>query len=262
MAFGPDGALYVADHINNRVRRIDTAGIITTIAGSGPAGLDLGSFSGDGGQATSATLQEPTAVAFDSAGNLYISDRDNNRIRKVDPHGVISTIAGNGEPSSRNDGVLGTETSLRTPYGVVADAKGDVILVDGYDQLVRMVDPHGIISTIAGTGVDASTGDGGLATKAAIEPQYVAVDAAGNLYVTDDFSRSLRRIDRRGIITTVAGNGDSGPPRDGLPARMATFAVMSSPAFDGAGNLYVTDLTSVYRIDESCTLTRVAGKRP
>ena len=180
MAFGPDGALYVADHINNRVRRVDSAGTITTIAGSGPAGLDLGSYSGDGGAATSATLQEPTAVAFDAAGNLYISDRDNNRIRKVDTHGIISTIAGNGASGAAKDGVLGSRTSLDTPYGVVADANGDVILVDGGHLRVRKVDRHGIIRTIAGTGVDASTGDGGPATRAAIEPQYVALDAAGN----------------------------------------------------------------------------------
>ena len=109
MAFGPDGALYVADHINNRIRRVDNAGTITTIAGSGSAGLDLGSFSGDGGPATSATLQEPTAVAFDTAGDLYISDRDNNRIRKVDTDGIISTVAGNGVIGPPNDGVSGKD---------------------------------------------------------------------------------------------------------------------------------------------------------
>ena len=125
-----------------------------------------------------------------------------------------------------------------------------------------MIDRRGIITTIAGTGNDASTGDGGPATKAAIEPQHIAIDLAGNLYVTDDFARSLRRIDRDGIITTIAGNGDAGPPQDGMPALKATFAVMSSPAFDSAGNLYVTDLTSVYRIDKNGVLTRVAGKRP
>ena len=193
--------LYVADHINNRVRRIDTAGTITTIAGSGPAGFGPRLRLGDGGPATIATLQKPTAVAFDSAGDLYISDRDNNRIRKVDTHGIISTVAGDGDTGFSKDGVLGSKASLNTPYGVVVDARGDVIFVDGGNQRVRTIDAHGILTTLAGTGVDASTGDGGLATKAAIEPQYVALDAAGNLYVTDDFSRSLRRIDRHGIIT-------------------------------------------------------------
>ncbi len=99
IAFGPDDALYVADHVNNRIRRIDGAGVITTFAGSGPDGLNLGSFSGDGGPATDATLQEPYGVAFDRVGNLYITDRDNNRIRKVDNDGTMSTIAGNGRPA-------------------------------------------------------------------------------------------------------------------------------------------------------------------
>ena len=261
MTFGPDGALYVADNVNNRIRRIDAAGTVTTAAGSGPTGLGQGSLSGDGGPATRATLQKPTAVVFDRAGDLYISDRFNNRIRKVDTKGTISTIAGNGTTASSKDGVLGTRTGIDTPYGVAADAKGDVIFVDGANMRVRMVDPHGIITTIAGTGKDASTGDGGPATKAAIEPQYVAFDAAGNLYVSDDYSRSLRRIDRRGTITTVAGGGTAGLPQDGMSALKATFPDITSPTLDGAGNLYVTDLTSIYRIDKNGIVTRVAGKR-
>jgi sugar lactone lactonase YvrE len=262
MAFGPDGALYVADNVNNRIRRIDAAGTVTTTVGSGPTGLGRGSFSGDGGPATGATLQKPTAIAFDRTGNLFISDRFNNRIRKVDKKAAISTIAGDGTTGASMDGVLGTSTGIDTPYGVAADTKGDVIFVDGANMRVRMVDPQGIIATVAGTGTDASTGDGGPATKAAIEPQYVALDAAGNVYVTDDFSRSVRRIDRHGVITTIAGNGAAGPLRDGMPALLAHFDSVSSPTFDRAGNLYVTDLTSVYRIDKGGLLTRVAGKRP
>ena len=103
MAFGPDGALYFADHASNRVRRIDRGGIITTVAGSGPAGIGQGSFSGDGGSAVDATLQEPTDVAFDRAGNLYIADRDNLRVRRVDPQGVITTVAGNGSRGFSGD---------------------------------------------------------------------------------------------------------------------------------------------------------------
>ena len=261
MAFGPDGALYFADHINNRIRRIDAAGIITTIAGSGPAGLNLGSFSGDGGQATKATLQEPTAVAFDKAGNLYISDRDNNRVRKVDRKGIISTIAGDDTAGYSGDGALGSRASIDQPAGLVVDARGDVIFVDSDNLRVRKVDPRGIITTIAGTGWNASTGDRGPATKAEIAPGDVALDSADNLYVTDDASHSLRRIDRRGTITTVVGNGTAGVPEDGMAALKAPFARASSPTFDKAGNLYVTDLTSVYRIDKSGIVTRVAGKR-
>lgn len=262
MAFGPDGALYVVDHVNNRVRRIDAAGIITTIAGSGAAGLDLGSFSGDGGPATQATLQEPWPLAFDlAAGNLYIGDRDNNRIRKIDRTGTISTIAGNGKRGYSGDGVLGSQTSIDTPYGVGVDGKGDVIFSDGINMRVRMVDPDGIITTIAGTGLDASTGDGGPAAKAAVEPGDLLVGPTGDVYVTDDLSHRLRRIDANGIITTVVGNGTAGIPEDGTKAVDAPFAAAASPTMDGAGNLYVTDGTSVYRIDAKGILTRVAGKR-
>lgn len=261
MAFGPDGAMYVGDHVNNRIRRIDAAGITTTVAGSGPAGLDLGSFSGDGGPATAATLQEPEFVAFDHAGNLYIGDRDNNRIRRVDSKGVITTIAGNGQPGYSGDGAPGSRASIDTPYAIVVDAMGDVIFSDGANMRVRMIDRKGTITTIAGTGVDASTGDGGLATKAEIEPGDLGIDAAGNIYVTDDFSHRLRRIDTKGIITTVVGNGKTGVPLDGMSALQAPFRAVGSPVFDAHGNLYVTDLISVYRIDVKGVITVLAGKR-
>ncbi len=261
MAFGPDGAMYVGDHVNNRVRRIDKAGIITTVAGSGPAGLNLGSFSGDGGPATAATLQEPEFVAFDRAGNLYVGDRDNNRIRKIDQQGTITTIAGNGTAAYSGDGVVGFQTGIDTPYGITVDAKGDVIFSDGANMRVRMIDGGGRISTIAGTGIDASNGDRGAATKAAIEPGDIGVDAAGNVYVTDDFSHCLRRIDSKGVITTVVGNGETGVPVDGMSALQAPFRAVLSPVFDAVGNLYVTDLISVYRIDTKGVITVVAGKR-
>jgi sugar lactone lactonase YvrE len=261
MAFGPDGAMYVGDHVNNRIRRIDAAGIIATVAGSGPTGVNQGSFSGDGGPATEATLQEPEHVAFDRAGNLYIGDRDNNRIRKVDPQGIITTIAGNGKTGYSGDGVLGSQTSIEGPYGVAVDAKGDVIFVDGANMRVRMIDLHGTITTIAGTGQDASNGDGGPATKAALEPQNLAVDASDNIYVTDDKSRSLRRIDGHGIITTIAGGGTVGVTSDGMAARQASFPGIGGVAVDGVGNVYVTDLIRVYRIDPKGVLTVVAGAR-
>lgn len=261
MAVGPDGSMYVGDHVNNRVRRIDGAGIITTVAGSGPVGVNMGSFSGDGGPATLATLQEPEQVAFDRAGNLYVGDRDNDRIRKVDSNGVIGTIAGNGQPGYSGDGFLGSEASINRPYGVVVDAEGNVYFADGANMRVRMVDRHGIITTIAGTGVDASTGDGGPAIEAAIEPGDLLADASGNVYVTDDASHTLRRIDRYGTITTVIGSGKAGVPKDGTPALQASFDALGGPAMDSAGNLYVTDLTSVYRIDTKGIVTRIAGKR-
>jgi len=245
MAFGPDGAMSFADHGNDRIRRIDTAGIITTVAGSGPTGVDMGSFSGDGGPAVKATLQEPYGVAVDRAGDIYVSDRDNNRIRKIDPKGIITTIAGNGHTGYSRDGVLGTETSIEFPLGVAVDAQGNVLFVDANNKRVRKIDGHGVITTIAGTGKNAATGDGGLARKAGLaDPENLVFDAAGNLYVTDTVFDRLRRVDGHGIITTLPSNRGG----NGL-------------AIDPAGDLYVTGSggTSVYRIDTKGVVTLFAG---
>jgi sugar lactone lactonase YvrE len=246
MAVGPDGTFYFADHANNRIRRIDGAGIITTVAGSGSAGVDQGSYSGDGGPATKATLKEPFGLAFDALGNMFISDRDNNRIRKVDPSGVITTIAGNGKFEPPRDGVMGTESSIDFPLGIICDAKGNVLFADANNKRIRRIDASGRITTIAGTGENRATGDGGPATKAALaDPENMAFDAAGNLYITDTVSNTLRRIDSNGVITTLAsklgGNG---------------------LAIDSAGNLFVTqaDSNGVFRIDTKGVVTRVVGK--
>jgi sugar lactone lactonase YvrE len=246
LAIGPDGAFSFADHVNNRIRRIDAAGIITTVVGSGATGVDQGSYSGDGGPATAATISEPYGVAFDRAGNLYISDRDNDRIRKVDPTGVISTIAGNGKIEPPRDGVRGTESSIDFPLGIICDAKGNVLFADANNKRIRKIDGKGIITTIAGTGENLATGDGGPATKAALaDPENLAFDAAGNLYITDTVSNTLRRIDSHGVITTLASRRGG----NGL-------------AIDAAGNLFVTDAgsSSIQRIDTNGVVTRVAGK--
>jgi sugar lactone lactonase YvrE len=246
MAIGPDGAFYFADHANNRIRRIDAAGIITTVAGSGAPGVNQGSFSGDGGPATAATLREPYGVAVDAAGSLYISDRDSNRIRKVDPSGVISTIAGNGKTEPPRDGVPGTESSVDFPLGIIVDATGDVLFADGNNKRIRKIDTNGVITTIAGTGENKATGDGGVATTAALaDPENMVFDTAGNLYITDTVSNTLRRVDIHGVITTLASN------RGG-----------AGLAIDAAGNLFVTDAdgNGVFRIDINGVVTRVAGK--
>ncbi len=263
LAFGPDGALYVADHINNRVRRIDQAGMISTVAGSGPAGLDRGSFSGDGGPATSATLQEPWGVALDRTGDLFIADRDNHRIRKVDAHGIISTIAGNGETAYSGEGVLGSKAGIGLPLGITADAQGNVLFADSTNLRVRMIDQHGKISTFAGTGKREATGDGGPATKAALaDPENLLIDRSGNLDVTDTVFGGFRQIGRDGIISTVLGASTAGDvPEDGTVVFGAPFPGITGMAMDAAGNLYVCAGSSVYRIDANGILTRVAGMR-
>jgi trimeric autotransporter adhesin len=262
MAFGPDGALYVADHANNRVRRIDLAGIITTIAGSGPAGVNQGSFSGDGGPAVLATLQEPWDVTFDGEGDLFIADRDNQRIRKVDRTGVISTVAGDGTRRFSGDGGPATSASLASPLGVAFDADGDLLIADSDNQRIRKVDPAGMISTFAGTGTKGTSGDGGPATAAAIDaPNDLAFEAGGALLLST--GSRIRRIDRLGLISTIAGKDGIGQRADGIPATLASFGEIGSLAVDELGNLFMADgLRAVYRIDPKGILTRFAGNGP
>jgi sugar lactone lactonase YvrE len=262
MAFGPDGALYFADHANNRVRRIDSAGVITTVAGSGPAGVNQGSFSGDGGPAVNATLQEPWDLAFDRDGNFFIADRDNHRVRKVDPNGVITTVAGDGERRFAGDGGPAVGASLSAPLGVAVSSAGDLLIADSGNDRVRKVDLHGMISTYLGTGTKGFSGDGGPATAATIdEPHDFAFDASGALLVST--GDRIRRIDTAGAISTIAGTAGTGPLPDEIPAIRAHFGEIHGLAFDDAGNLFLADGGfSVYRIDTKGMLTLFAGRRP
>ena len=168
MTFAPDGALLFADHVNNRIRRVDSAEIITTVVGSGADGVNMGAFSGDGGPATEATLAEPYGVAAAHDGTIYVSDRDNKRIRKVDRGGIITTIAGNDVSGYSGDGIPGTQARINFPLGIIVDAAGNVLFADANNKRIRMIDGAGIITTIAGTGENTATGDGGPASKAAL----------------------------------------------------------------------------------------------
>src|SRR5439155_23906962 len=172
--------LYIADPNNNRIRKVAAAtGIITTVAGGG-------SSLGDGGAATSASLYDPTALALDASGNLYIADQNNHRIRKVDAAtGIITTVAGNGSPAFGGDGGAATSASLNNPDGVAVDASGNVYVAEQSNHRIRRVAAAtGIITTVAGNGSPAFAGDGGPATSARLNyPDRVALDASGNLYI-------------------------------------------------------------------------------
>ena len=261
LAFGPDGLLYLADHANNRIRRITADGTIETIAGSGPAGINQGSFSGDGHAAALATLQEPWGIAFDSKGNLYVADRDNNRVRRVDPTGLITTVAGNGVRGYAGDGGPATSAQLCGPDGLAVDAHDNVYVADDCNNRVRRIGADGTITTVAGTGTGGNTGDGGPATTAQIDgPDGLAFDAGGNLFIATNPGLTIRRVDAKGRITTMAGSGAAGVPVDGLSATEASFPELYGLAFDPAGNLYVADgNTSVYRIDPAGIVMRFAG---
>lgn len=189
VAVDANGNLYIAEFAGNRVRKVDTSGIITTAAGGGP----LGPTNGDGGPATNAVLNAPFALAFDGAGNLYIGDVTARRVRKVDTSGIITTVAGNGSTTDTGDGGPATKAGFALT-GLAADSAGDVFIAESSNR-VREVNTAGIINTIAGTGTGGYSGDGGPATSAELSsPGDVAVDSGGNLYIADFFNNRVREV--------------------------------------------------------------------
>ena len=229
------GNVYVADTLDNRVRRIGADGSVTTFAGSGTAG-----YGGDGGPAGSAMLTSPSAVAVDPAGNVYIADFGNNRVRKVGADGNIVTIAGSGLQGFAGDGAAATQAGLNGPLGLAADASG-VYIADSGNNRIRKVTPDGNINTIAGTGVPTYGGDSGLAINTSIvNPTGLAVDSSGTLYFTDG-GAYVFRIDTSGVVTTIAGNGSQGYAGDGGSALQGQLNGPSALAVDASGNLYVAD---------------------
>ena len=261
VAMDAAGNLYIADGGNNRIRRVDASGIITTVAGNG-----LYKFGGDGGPATTASLSNPCGVALDAAGNLYIADSGNKRIRKVSPSGIISTVAGNGTRGFSGDGGPATSASLYYPTGVAVDAAGNLYIADRGNDRIRRVNAAGIISTLAGNGTYGFSGDGGPATAASLRlPTGVAVDAAGNLYIADTYNGRVRKVTPSGTISTVAGGGAM-YPGDGGPATRASLDEPAGVVVDGAGNLYIagpgtvgSNKNHVHKVSSSGTISIVAG---
>jgi sugar lactone lactonase YvrE len=250
------GNIYIADSDNARIRRVDAVSHnIGTIAGTGSGG-----FSGDGGPASAAKVGYATRVKIDVRENLYIADRSNLRIRKIDRvTNTITTVAG-----SAGDGIPATASVLLLPRGVVKDSAGNVFVADQANHRIRKIDAATqVISTIAGTGFVGFSGDGGPATAARLyTPFGLAIDASGNLYVCDDDNYRIRRIDAAsGIITTVAGNGQNDFSGDGGPATAAALGETSGVAVDASGNLYIADPRGRIRRVDATTgiITTVAG---
>lgn len=256
LALDSSGNLYIADSSNQRVREV-AGGTITTVAGNGSAG-----FGGDGGMATAASLNGPSAVAVDTKGNLYIADFSNHRIRMVTAAGVISTIAGNGQPAKTGDGSQAVAAAIGDPAGVAVDAVGNVFLADYANSVIRKVASSQVISTLVGTGSGGFGGDGGNAPQALLDsPTDVAADASGNLYVADTYNNRIRQVTQAGIIRTIAGPGSLTYTGDGSDARLAALSAPGALAKDQAGNLYISDSASgrVRKVSPSDVITTVAG---
>jgi trimeric autotransporter adhesin len=250
------GNVYIVDGLNNAVRKVSTAGVISTIAGTGTLG-----FSGDGGQGTSAQLNRPQAVAADAAGNVYIADTGNNRVRVVSPSGVISTISGTGASGFAGDGGPASSAQLNAPQGLTLDSAGNLYVATFNDNRVRKISAGGMINTIAGNGGFGYAGDGGPGPSAILNaPQGLAVDAAGNVYIADAANNRIRAVSHTGIITTIAGTGVAGHSGDGGPATQALIAAPNGLAMDAAGNLFFADANNYIRkISPDGTISTIAG---
>ena len=268
VAVDASGNLYIADTDNSVIRKVTPGGTITTYAGGGSGCSAQSDDVGDGCPATSAELYWPNGVAVDASGNLYISDTSNNRIRKVTPAGIITTVAGNGSCAIQDaygncysgDGGPATSAELNGPNRVAVDASGNVYFADTGNNRIRKVTPGGTITTVAGNGSCAITdindscysGDGGPAISAEVwHPFGVAVDVSGNLYIAQWYGERVRKVSSNGTITTVAGNGNYGYSGDGGPATSAEVSQLADVALDAAGNLYLADY-------DNCVIRKVA----
>jgi hypothetical protein len=233
---GADNLYIVGD---NRVRKVDASGIITTVAGGGSPADGVG----DGGQATSARLNVPTAAALDARGDLFIVEHLGQRVRMVTRDGVITTVAGTGKAVFAGDGGPATAAELDLPINIALDNSGHLYIADVGNHRVRMLGSDGTIHTVAGGGNPADgLGDGGPATEAFLStPTEVALDGAGNLFIADSDALRIRRVGPVGIISTVAGSGKAGFSGDGGPATQAELSGPFTLAMDKAGNLYFAD---------------------
>jgi DNA-binding beta-propeller fold protein YncE len=260
LAFSPDGSLVFSDTFNHCIRRIDgRTGIISTICGTSERG-----FSGDGGPATLAHLNEPYGLVIDRSGRVFFADRLNRRVRVIDTMGVVTTLAGDGSGSYGGDGGPAAVAGLAEPNGLALDpGQARLFIADVAGHRVRVVDlAAGTIETFAGTGEARHDGDGGPASKAGVfGARAVAFAPDGSLYVMERQGSCIRRI-RDGVIETVAGTGARGYAGDGGDARLAVFDAPKEMAVDPAGNIYVVDTEShaIRRIDaKTWVVTTIAS---
>lgn len=243
VCYDATGNIYIVDRGKSRVRKIDTNGIITAFAGNSNFG-----YTGDGGPAINATMDNPAGICIDPSGNIYIADKNNNVIRKVNTSGIISTFAGNGTQGFGGDGGPASSAQLDNPRYVTADPSGNIYITDN-NYRIRKVNTAGVISTFAGTGNNGFSGDGGPAINADINGGPLAADNAGNIYF-GDLAR-IRKINTSGTINTIIGTGVGGYGGDGGPAINATIQPIGGIALDASNNIYFSDKNN-QRVREVC----------
>jgi trimeric autotransporter adhesin len=256
VALGVNADVMIADTENQMVRHVDSSGVITTVAGNGNCAA-----SGDGGMAVQTPLCSPGGVAVDRSGNLFVSEPPNNRIRKVTPAGIITTVAVNGVEGSTGDGGPATSASLAFPLGVAVDGSGNLFIADYGNNRIRKVTANGVIGTVAGTGVMSFSGDGGPAASAELAlPTTLAVDAAGNLFIADTVNNRVRKVSTNGVISTFAGNGQTTYPGDGGQAVNAGISQPQGVALDGAGNVFISTAGgTIYKVSGNGAIARIGG---
>ena len=260
-AFDTEDNLYICDGRNHTIRRIDrNLWNITTVAGTGAAG-----YSGDGGPAIQATMDNIYSLVVNTNGDIYLADRLNAAVRKIDgPTGIITTVVGTGEPGYSGDGGPGTQAQIREPNDFCLDGKGGLLIVDILDQRVRRLDlKTGIITTFAGDGEKRRAGDGGPADEASVMgPRAICMDSQGNIYIAEREGNGVRKVDANGIMSTFAGTGERGYSGDGGPALTATWGAPKAMRCDLQDNVIVVDTenNAVRRIDISTGIvTTIVG---
>jgi RHS repeat-associated protein len=238
LALSDDGTLYVSDELNNRVIRLTTSGKVELVAGTGTA-----DYTGDGGPATSATLNQPLGIALANDGTLYIAERVNQVVRRVHPDGTIDTFAGHGSPAEGNgDGGQAKDATFGEPHAIAIGQDGTIFIADAQFPAVRRVGTDGVIQTVLGNGRSGSSGDGGPGTKAQIvDPLGLAIGPDGSLYVADFHDARVRRLSTDGIVSTAAGTGTAGDSGDGAAATAAQLNAPHTIDVGPDGSIYIAD---------------------
>ena len=257
ITIGSNGNRYIVDRGNNRIRMVNTAGIITTIAGTGVRG-----YNGDSIPATDAELNDPAGITTDASGEVYFCDRGNNRVRKIDATGIITTIAGNGNSGFSGDGGPATAAEFNGVGFIKLDVIGNIYLTDPFNNRIRMVSTDGMLHTIAGSGAMVDSGDGGAATAAGLRaPHGIDLDGMGNIYFVEYYGNIVRKINALGIITTVAGNDTVGNRGDGGPATKAELHFPVDIVLGSDGSFYVSDAENgeVRKVTPDGQINTIAG---